>query len=633
MIIKEMHLINFGKFSHKEISLKPGVNIIYGENEAGKTTIHTFIRGMLFGIDKQRGKASGKDLYSKYEPWDNPASYQGHMRIENNGINYRIERVFNKLSKSFRVVNEDEGYELSEEQIEALFAGLNESCYYNTISISQLGSVTDKELESILRNYAANLGATKSMEIDIKKAFSDLDEQKKKITKENNIADEDFVKRSLKDAKMKLEVSEDEQHTIAAMIEQKKLALNNLKLKRHELSEKDAKRLEEVAKQNERRDKLYQDILEYNLDVERYKQQLQSIENHKDNLQEQLAEKNIENREDLQNLTDKVVNKTTMPIVFVILMLAGIGVSVGLLAGNINKLMYPRTWIMLGASIGATLLFLILAIVKYFYNKNNKEKKMNRLRALRTVMENLEEAKHEEVYINRQLANKQSQLDRAKAMIETDDTFSVELHDYSGELEQMEEQDREISNSISKASWRLEQMQEKDIEVRKEIDELTSKLEKIQSAKAEVEAIEDAKAGIEEIAHEIRNSFGQRLNERASYYMEQITNGKYDRLTIDDKLNITINSNKLLLSSSKLSKGTVEQIYMALRLAAADILFEDEPKPILLDDAFVMYDNKRMGNTMKFMSTNMEQVIIFSCHTREKLMADKLGIKYNFIRL
>ena len=112
----------------------------------------------MFGIDKQRGKASGKDLYSKYEPWDNPASYQGHMRRENNGINYRIERVFSKLSKSFRVVNEDEGYELSEEQIEALFAGLNESCYYNTISISQLGSVTDKELESILRNYAANLG-------------------------------------------------------------------------------------------------------------------------------------------------------------------------------------------------------------------------------------------------------------------------------------------------------------------------------------------------------------------------------------------------------------------------------------------------------------------------------------------
>ena len=58
MIIKDLQLTNFGKFNHKSMSLEPGLNIIYGENEAGKTTFHTFIRGMLFGIEKQRGKAT-----------------------------------------------------------------------------------------------------------------------------------------------------------------------------------------------------------------------------------------------------------------------------------------------------------------------------------------------------------------------------------------------------------------------------------------------------------------------------------------------------------------------------------------------------------------------------------------------
>ena len=72
---------------------------------------------------------------------------------------------------------------------------------------------------------------------------------------------------------------------------------------------------------------------------------------------------------------------------------------------------------------------------------------------------------------------------------------------------------------------------------------------------------------------------------------------------------------------------------MALRLAATDIIFEEDKKPILLDDTFAMYDNKRMGNTLRYMSQNMEQVIVFSCHTREKLLADKLGLDYNFIRL
>ena len=109
MIIKDIRLTNFGKFNHKMVTLEPGLNIVYGENEAGKTTLHTFIRGMLFGIEKQRGKASGKDLYTKYEPWENPANYHGMMRIESDGVTYRIERNFNKLNKSFKVINEDEG--------------------------------------------------------------------------------------------------------------------------------------------------------------------------------------------------------------------------------------------------------------------------------------------------------------------------------------------------------------------------------------------------------------------------------------------------------------------------------------------------------------------------------------------
>ena len=54
MIIKDIRLTNFGKFNHKMVTLEPGLNIVYGENEAGKTTLHTFIRGMLFGIEKQR---------------------------------------------------------------------------------------------------------------------------------------------------------------------------------------------------------------------------------------------------------------------------------------------------------------------------------------------------------------------------------------------------------------------------------------------------------------------------------------------------------------------------------------------------------------------------------------------------
>lgn len=633
MIIKEIQLTNFGKFNHKNVSLEPGLNIIYGENEAGKTTLHTFIRGMLFGIEKQRGKASGRDVYSKYEPWENPSNYQGIMRIENDGTNYRIERNFNREHRLFRVINEDEGIELTEEQIEELFAGLDESCYYNTISISQLGSVTDKELEVILKNYAANLGATKSMEIDIKEAFSDLDIQKKKIITENKIGEEDIIKKSVKLTTEQLEITEREQHKIISSIEQKKENVNHLLEKKKELSALDKKRLEELAKQNERKDKLYQDAISYTNEVEKYSNQLEQIKNHKKELESSLLEKGIDSHETMEALMDKIMNKSNMPVTFVILALAFVGAAIGFVVGNLQFITIKEYYMRPAICMGIAFILFVLAIIRYCFKKKHKKRKFEILKELRLTSDKLEAAKHEEIYVRRQLETKQEALNQTQEIIKQEENTQVSSDDYSDEIREIEAQERTLNDGVSKAQFALEQKKENEIELEKRIEELKRRLENIKKAKEEIHAIEEAKRNIEEIANEIRSSFGKRLNKQASYNMSKITNGKYDNITIDERLNITINNKKSLIPSSRLSKGTIEQMYMALRLAAADIIFEKDKKPILLDDAFVMYDNKRMGNTLKFMAESMEQVILFSCHTREKVMADKLNLEYNFIKL
>jgi hypothetical protein len=633
MIIKDIQLINFGKFNHKAMPLEQGLNIIYGENEAGKTTLHTFIRGMLFGIEKQRGKASGRDIYTKYEPWENPSNYQGIMHIECDGINYRIERNFSRQFKSFKVINEDQGVELTQEQIDTLFMGLDESCYYNTISISQLGSVTDKELELILKNYAANLGSTKSMEINIKDAFADLDGQKKKIASENKIGEEEIIDKSLKNLKEQMDISEREQHAIIASMEQKKEALNKLNVKKEELSILDKNRLEELAKHNERKDKLYQDAMDYSADIEKETERLDKINDHKAQLEQQLLEKGIDNQETMELLSAKVLNKSNMPVSFIILALACLGAGIGFTIGNLNMLSMPEYWIKTAICAGAALVCIVGAIFKYIYNKNKKKRKLEALKDLKLIMDKLEAAKHEELYTTRQLNSKKEVLENTKALIKRQEEMPDEEKDYSNDIKELEGKERELNEAISKGRWALEQKKESDIQTEKRIEELQERLERIKKAKVEITAIEEAKNEIEDIAKEIRGSFGKKINERASYYMDKITNGKYSSLSIDEHLNISVNSKKTLVSASKLSKGTVEQVYMALRLAAADIIFQDDKKPILLDDAFAMYDNKRMGNTLKFMSENMEQVILFSCHTREKVMADKLGLKYNFIKL
>lgn len=65
MILNKLLLKSFGKFQNREIVLKEGINVVYGENESGKSTMHTFLRAMFFGLRRMRGKASRTDTYTR----------------------------------------------------------------------------------------------------------------------------------------------------------------------------------------------------------------------------------------------------------------------------------------------------------------------------------------------------------------------------------------------------------------------------------------------------------------------------------------------------------------------------------------------------------------------------------------
>ena len=55
MKIRELRVKHFGKFQNARICLRDGINLVAGENESGKSTLHTFIRGMFFGLRRMRG--------------------------------------------------------------------------------------------------------------------------------------------------------------------------------------------------------------------------------------------------------------------------------------------------------------------------------------------------------------------------------------------------------------------------------------------------------------------------------------------------------------------------------------------------------------------------------------------------
>ena len=75
MKIKEIEIKNFGKFSNERFVFRDGIQVFYGENEFGKSTIYGFLKSMLFGMERGRGKAAHNDAFSRFEPWENPNEY------------------------------------------------------------------------------------------------------------------------------------------------------------------------------------------------------------------------------------------------------------------------------------------------------------------------------------------------------------------------------------------------------------------------------------------------------------------------------------------------------------------------------------------------------------------------------
>ena len=127
---------------------------------------------------------------------------------------------------------------------------------------------------------------------------------------------------------------------------------------------------------------------------------------------------------------------------------------------------------------------------------------------------------------------------------------------------------------------------------------------------------------------DVRKEFGTRLNEVSSEILCAITDGKYDCIFIDENTNIYLLQGAQKISVGQVSRGTMEQIYFALRMAAAELMYEEE-FPVILDETFAYYDERRLENTLRWLAENKRQIILFTCQRRELEMLRKLGIPYH----
>lgn len=512
MKIRELVIKNFGKFTEKKIEVSDGIQLFYGENESGKSTVHTFIRGMLFGIERGRGRASVNDTFSLYEPWDNPNYYSGLLRFEVGGKLFCIRRNFDRCSRKAELICENDGERLSVDDgdLDVILDGLTQSVYDNTVSVGQMKVETDKTLEETFRNFATNYYVTGEGDMDLNAALSRLQMRNKEIEREMNGA---------------------------------------------------------VQKKQFQRERIEQESSYVWRDIHRLREEQEQLE-------EEIAvrrekDKREPDKQEAISIMDEIRPKKWRIHPIELLIFA----SVILLAA----IFLPKPW----SYLTAIVIFLCCGI--YVWNRMKVEKKREKTESEKI----LEEITPEEEKIS------------TEKLLWKADRIKEEMRDkeiqYSNLKEQLEELE-EMSDSF------------------KELDQNR-------------QAVQMAMEKIRLLSGKMQNRLGQALNARVSEIVEEITGGKYTRLVVEENFKMSLLCDGRKISLAQVSRGTIEQVYFALRMAAAELLQQEE-YPVILDDTFIYYDDVRLENTLKWLYKNKKQVLIFTCQRREKEALVQLQIPY-----
>lgn len=167
-------------------------------------------------------------------------------------------------------------------------------------------------------------------------------------------------------------------------------------------------------------------------------------------------------------------------------------------------------------------------------------------------------------------------------------------------------------------------------------EELRDKENLVQEMDKEIAAIELAKSTIEDLSKDIHDDFAPHINKKVSNMIDRITKGKYNNIKVDDKLSLGIlnPSSREILKAKSLSGGTIDQLYFSLRCGIISSI-SDENLPLILDDCFIQYDDYRLKNVLELLRdiSKERQIILFTCHNREKEFLEEIDAKYNLITL
>lgn len=186
MIIKSVNINSFGGIKNKKINFSKGLNIVYGENEAGKSTIQSFIKIWLYGFSSYKGKDYKLNERIKYTPNDGD-NISGELNVIHEDKEYIIRRTFGRTKKEdtsiiIDSITGEEVQYINKEEPGKYFFNINRSTFINTVFIGQLGVSVKKDKEEEILDKLSNSIGSEEGQVSVEVAFSKLDKYKKSIS-------------------------------------------------------------------------------------------------------------------------------------------------------------------------------------------------------------------------------------------------------------------------------------------------------------------------------------------------------------------------------------------------------------------------------------------------------------------
>ena len=658
MKINKIKINSYGKLKEKEINFKDGINLVYGQNEAGKSTLIKFITNSFYGISKNK---KGKEVsdFDKYKPWSGE-EFSGKLEYElDNKEKYEIYRDFSKrnpkifnenmedISKEFNI-DKNKGNEFFYEQTK-----IDEDLFLSTLAINQSEVKLENQAQNFLIQKIANLAQTGDDSISFKRVIDrinrrQLDEIGTERSREKPI---NIVARKLQELNSKKEnlgkyknfkyEFEDEENDLNDEIlnlENENNFLKEIKLQKEneKIENEKIKIKENVEKENSEK-------------INSVNKKINELKINNKNILNKYLNNNLENNsknKKIKNNKNKLIKK--LNIIFILLILINI-LQFIFIKNNYFKYIFLLT-------VPTFLIFYIFLINKEKNKiKNNKKIEKNKFNEINLQLINLENEKN---LIENNQKNNFEELNKIKNNFNLKNNLEKEKikNKYLNKIEKNKINNFLDLNNLEKINFEIEKIQN-------EINNKKLKLHTLNLDKKNIEPQLDNLSKIEEdlvnnndkmltlqnlnmsmnLAKEVLNSAYEKMKssvtpkftENLSYNISNITNGKYNKVMFNEEEGLIVElQNGDYIPVNRFSIGTIDQLYLSLRLSMINEL-SDETVPIFLDEAFAFYDDDRLKNILEYLNTKFgdRQIIIFTCTNREKNILENKNIDYNYIEL